>query len=323
MQPRTLVELARSQSLALIGPDRQIVAFGGITTGSAYRDRLLTYATTKAYVEAFAASDLAACVVSESHVDLVPGGRSALVTSADAGEAFYGVFADAVSDEDWTTIDEWRGANVQIAASAQIHDHVSIGEGCVIMDHVVVLPQTHIAAGVTIKPHATIGGDGFQVAQIHGRRRLVPHAGGVYLGPGSTIGSQTCVDRGLFGELTWIDGDAHVDNLVHVAHSVRVGAGATIVACAEVSGSVVVEDGAWLGPACAINPGLRVGAHALVGTGSTVVADVPPHAVAFGSPAKVRGWRCVCGERFSERPLAECPSCGRAVAAGDHDRVAG
>ena len=223
MQPRTLVELARSQSLKLIGPDREIVAFGGITTRSAHRDRLLTYATTEEYAEAFAASDLAACVVQESHARLIPEGRSALIARSDAGEAFYGVFADAVSHEQWTTIDEWRGANVQIAASPQVHDQVSIGEGCVIMDHVVVLPRTHIATGVTIKPHATIGGDGFQVAQIHGRRRLVPHAGGVYLGPGATIGSQTCVDRGLFGELTWIDADAHVDNLVHIAHSVRVG----------------------------------------------------------------------------------------------------
>ena len=151
----------------------------------------------------------------------------------------------------------------------------------------------------------------------------MPHAGGVYLGPGVTIGSQTCVDCGLFGELTWIDADAHVDNLVHVAHAVRVGVEATIVACAEVSGSVVVGDGAWLGPSCSINPGLRVGAHALVGTGSTVVADVPPNAVAFGSPAKVRGWRCACGERLAERPSSACPSCGRAVAAGDHDRIAG
>jgi UDP-3-O-[3-hydroxymyristoyl] glucosamine N-acyltransferase len=317
-----LSELAAA-GLELVGPDREIVAFGGTTTGSQHRMELLTYATTEAFVDAFIASDLAACVVPQRYAALVPEGRSALVTGGDAGEVFYELFAHAVEHGRWSTIDEWRGAGSHIAATAVIHDGVSIGDDCVIMDHVVVLPRTHIASGVTIKPNATIGGEGFQLAQIAGRRRLVPHAGGVYLGPGVTIGSQTCVDRGLFGELTWIDAEAHVDNLVHIAHSVHVGTRATIVACAEVSGSVVVGEGAWLGPACAINPGVRVGEHSLIGTGSTVVADVPPNAVAFGSPAKVRGWRCECGERLAAKPESRCPSCAREVPGEDRGALVG
>jgi hypothetical protein len=33
----------------------------------------------------------------------------------------------------------------------------------------------------------------------------------------------------------------------------------------------------------------------MIGMGAVVAGDVPPHALAFGSPARVHGWVCVCG----------------------------
>jgi len=50
---------------------------------------------------------------------------------------------------------------------------------------------------------------------------------------------------------------------------------------------VVVETGADIGMNASILPGVRVGAHAIVGAGAVVTHDVPEYAIAAGVPARV------------------------------------
>ncbi|HEY1303122.1 MAG TPA: acyltransferase [Vicinamibacterales bacterium] len=61
----------------------------------------------------------------------------------------------------------------------------------------------------------------------------------------------------------------------------------------------LVEQGASLGAGAIILPGITIGEFAMVGAGSMVTRSLPPHALAVGSPARVKGWICRCG-----RPLA-------------------
>jgi UDP-3-O-[3-hydroxymyristoyl] glucosamine N-acyltransferase len=306
-----LSTLAERPGLSVLGEDRQIAAFGSLSTRSRPVGQLLTYVTTPEYLQVYLQSDIAACVLHESLASGLPAGRSALITAMDPAECFYSIFTESVNAGGWTSLKSYRGHGTHIAPSASIaSDAVVIGDNCTIMQNVVIFPQTYIADDVVIEPNSTIGGTGFQLAMIDGRRRVVPHAGGVCLGNRVTVGSQTCIDRGLFGEFTRIGDDSHIDNLVHIAHSVSVGEDAAIVACAEVSGSVVIGDGVWLAPSCAINPGLKVGDHALVGTGSTVVSDIPPHVIAYGAPARVRGERCECGKSFPTGASNRCDDCG-------------
>lgn len=314
--PTTLSALAAAHSLTLVGPDLEISAFGILTSSSKHRSRMLTYATTDGYFDQFLASGIAACVAHESLLKPETG-ASVLATKGDAAEVFYEVFSDSVSCGRWDRFPEYRGESIQVGPGAHVEDEVVICSETVIQANATVLSRTYLGERVTVKPGAVLGGDGFQLAPSGGTRRLVPHAGGVVVESDVTIGSQTCVDKGLFGEMTTIGAGTKIDNLVHVAHSAQIGRDCVVVACAEISGSVVLGDGAWLGPGCAINPGLTVGAFALIGTGSVVVADVPAHAVAFGSPARVRGWRCRCGQRLElEDDAARCSKCGRAFALG-------
>lgn len=308
---RTLSTIAARHGLALVGEDQTVTGYAPVSISESGTEGYLTYAVTREYLERFLLSKMGGCVIPKSLSHLVPPERSALVSAGDASEAFYSVFAATVEDGGWTHLSGYRGSNTYIASSATVYDDVVIGDDCVIMDNVVLLPQTYIGDGVVIKPQATIGSDGFQLTSVDGRRRRVPHAGGVFIGEGVGIGAQTCVDRGLFGDFTRIGPDSQIDNLVHVAHSVTIGSGAAIVACAEVSGSVTIGDGAWLGPSCAINPSIQIGSDAMIGTGSTVVRDIPANAVAFGAPARIRGWRCACGERLEAQNEAECARCRR------------
>jgi acetyltransferase-like isoleucine patch superfamily enzyme len=89
----------------------------------------------------------------------------------------------------------------------------------------------------------------------------------------------------------------------------------------------VVRTGATLGARAVIGPGLEIGAYAMVGMGSVVVASVPPHALVFGSPARVRGWVCVCGtpvvrgeDSDWQSPQSRvCARCGRRYRLGGDD----
>lgn len=56
---------------------------------------------------------------------------------------------------------------------------------------------------------------------------------------------------------------------------------------AETAADITVEDGAWLGAACIVLPGTRIGRGAVVAAGAVVTADVPDHAIVAGVPARV------------------------------------
>lgn len=317
--PIPLSRLAAAHSLTLKGPDHEVIAFGTLTSRSSHRQRMVTYATSEEYLRQFFGSGIAACVVPGTLVQGVETEQSLLITTGDPEEAFYEIFSESVTRGRWEPFPRYRGANTRLDPGAHIAEEVVICDGAVVQPNATVLAHTYLGERVTVKAGAVIGGDGFQLALSGGQRRLVPHAGGVVVEADVTIGSQTCIDRGLFGEMTTIGSGSKIDNLVHVAHSARIGRDCVVVACAEISGSVVLGDGAWLGPSCSVNPGLSVGAFAQIGTGSVVIGDIPDHAVAFGSPARVRGWRCRCGRRLElEDDAASCAVCGRTYAATEN-----
>jgi acetyltransferase-like isoleucine patch superfamily enzyme len=70
--------------------------------------------------------------------------------------------------------------------------------------------------------------------------------------------------------------------------------------------------GCSIGANATILPGLTIGCWALIGAGSVVTRNIPDHALAFGNPAIVRGWVCVCGASvvFNDKRQVLC-DCGR------------
>lgn len=54
---------------------------------------------------------------------------------------------------------------------------------------------------------------------------------------------------------------------------------------------IIVEDDVWIGANSIITSGVRIGKGAVIGAGSVVTKDIPPLAVAVGSPAKVINYR--------------------------------
>jgi UDP-3-O-[3-hydroxymyristoyl] glucosamine N-acyltransferase len=77
-----------------------------------------------------------------------------------------------------------------------------------------------------------------------------------------------------------------IDDHVHVAHNCRIGRNVVITACAELSGSITMEDDVWIGPNASLIQGISVGKNALIGIGAVVTKSVPANEVQFGNPAR-------------------------------------
>jgi len=71
----------------------------------------------------------------------------------------------------------------------------------------------------------------------------------------------------------------------------------------------LVRRGASIGANATIVCGVTIGEYAMIGAGSVVTRDVPPHALVAGTPADQQGWVCVCGGHLGEDLV--CPVCAR------------
>lgn len=74
----------------------------------------------------------------------------------------------------------------------------------------------------------------------------------------------------------------------------------------------MVKRGASIGANATIVCGHTLGEFAFVGAGSVVTRDVPPHAMVYGNPARIRGFACECGVKLEFRDdHAACGNCER------------
>jgi UDP-2-acetamido-3-amino-2,3-dideoxy-glucuronate N-acetyltransferase len=77
--------------------------------------------------------------------------------------------------------------------------------------------------------------------------------------------------------------------------------------------ATLVRRGASIGANATIICGITLGKYCFVGAGAVVTKDVPDYALVYGSPARVRGWMCQCGEQLKfDHDRAVCGSCGDA-----------
>jgi UDP-3-O-[3-hydroxymyristoyl] glucosamine N-acyltransferase len=143
---------------------------------------------------------------------------------------------------------------------------------------------------VILQPNAVVGSDGFGFAfDIQGdddgpMHRKVPQAGIVRIEDDVELGACTCVDRATLGE-TVVGRGTKVDNLVQIAHNVRIGALSLVVAQVGISGSTEIGKGAILAGQAGIVGHLRIGDGARVGAQSGVAHDIPDGETQSGSPA--------------------------------------
>ena len=177
-------------------------------------------------------------------------------------------------------------SRIHLSGNVQISSNVYIGDGAIIYSNVSIYNKTIIGNNCIIHSNSVLGSDGFgSEKDENGDWFKIAHLGGLILGKNVEIGAGTCIDRGTLGD-TEIGDNVMIDNLVHVAHNVRIGRNTQITAQAMIAGSCVIGKNVWLSPGCLIREGITVGDDAFVGIGSVVTKDVETGTRVAGAPAR-------------------------------------
>lgn len=189
-----------------------------------------------------------------------------------------------------------------IHPSALIDPKARLDEGVSVGPFAVIGPNVEIGAGTRIGPYCQIQGP-TRIGRdnvIHGHASLggepqdKKHKGEptrLEIGDRNTIFEFTTFSRGTVdgGGLTRIGNDNWIMAYVHVAHDCLVGSHCILANNATLAGHVVLEDWVILGGFAGIHQFCRIGAHAFIGMGSLVNADVAPFVIVADKYAVPRG----------------------------------
>jgi|TARA_B110000908_G_C10260647_1_gene458996 UDP-3-O-[3-hydroxymyristoyl] glucosamine N-acyltransferase len=175
---------------------------------------------------------------------------------------------------------------VIIEPNVVLEEGVKIGNNVIIGANTIIKKETVLNNNITIGCNNTIGGVGFGYEQnINNEYEFIPHIGNVVICDGVEIGNNTCIDRAVIGS-TIIGDNVKIDNLVHIAHGVKIGKNSLIIANSMIAGSVIIGENVWVSPSVSIIQKSIVEDDSLIGMGSVVIRNVERSTIVAGVPAK-------------------------------------
>ena len=176
------------------------------------------------------------------------------------------------------------GSNVTISPGAYIGDGAVIGDGSFIHPHVTIREKVTLGKNVIIHAGSVIGADGFGYVLEQGKHYKIPQVGSVIIEDDVEIGANAVIDRGTMGD-TVIGRGTKIDNLVQIAHNVKIGKNCIIISQVGISGSVEIGDGVVLAGQVGVRDHIKIGKGAMVGAQSGIGGNIPEGQVYSGSPA--------------------------------------
>ncbi|WP_299179652.1 UDP-3-O-(3-hydroxymyristoyl)glucosamine N-acyltransferase [uncultured Chryseobacterium sp.] len=158
------------------------------------------------------------------------------------------------------------GKNCKIDSGARIYDYCIIGDNCVIHSNTVV------------------GGDGFGFQPTPEGFKKIPQLGNVIIEDDVEIGSNCSIDRATIGS-TIIGKGTKIDNLIQIAHNVKIGQNNVIAAQAGIAGSTIIGNWNQIGGQVGIVGHINIGNGVKIQAQSGVNNNVEDGDVLYGSPA--------------------------------------
>jgi UDP-3-O-[3-hydroxymyristoyl] glucosamine N-acyltransferase len=320
--PFTLGALAAVAEARLVGgdPGTPITDVGPLDRATSDQ---ITFLDNVRYLDRARATGAAACLIRPEHAEQLPERVARLLTA----EPYHGyarvaaalhpeaaapgpdhpptpaVAAGAIVDRDAVLDPSCRvaagaviealaelGPRCRIGANAVVGAGVRLGADCVIGPGA-TLSHCLVGARVVIHAGARIGQDGFGFALGEDGHLKVPQLGRVLIGDDVEVGANTTIDRGS-GPDTVIGRGCKIDNLVMIAHNVRLGDGCVVVAQSGISGSTTIGAGSVLAAQVGITGHLTIGPRVQLAARAAVIRDLPGGATYGGAPAiPVRQWR--------------------------------
>jgi UDP-3-O-[3-hydroxymyristoyl] glucosamine N-acyltransferase len=199
----------------------------------------------------------------EIHPTAIIAATARLAPSIRVGP--YVVIEDEVEIGTGTAVDAFcfLGRGVRVGADCRLHARVTLYAGA------------RLGNAVEVHSGAVIGGDGFGYVFGQGQHFKFPQIGSVEIGDDVEIGCNTTIDRGSL-EATQIATGVKIDNLVQVAHNVRIGRNSVVAAQVGISGSCTIGAQVMIGgqvgiaPHCTLEDDAIIGAQAGIPSGKTI-----------------------------------------------------
>lgn len=167
------------------------------------------------------------------------------------------------------------GRNAKVGARSRLYPGVKIMDAC------------EVGIEVIIHAGAVIGSDGYGYISPRGTHEKIPQLGKVIIEDKVEIGANSAIDRAAL-EATVIGAGTKIDNLVHIAHNVRIGRNCLIIAQAGIAGSAAIGNNAIIAGQAAISDHITIGDNTVVMGKTGVIRDLGPDQIVFGHTARPR-----------------------------------
>ena len=182
------------------------------------------------------------------------------------------------------------GAATQLRAGTYLGVGVRVGARCILHPHVTVYPGAQIGNRVILHAGVVVGSDGFGYIFAEGRQVKFPQLGKIVIEDDVEIGSNTTLDRGSLGA-TVIGQGTKIDNLVQIAHNVKIGRHCIIVSQTGISGSTEVGDHVVMAGQVGIGDHVRIEDRVTIGGQAGVLPGkiVRSGSIIWGTPSRPMG----------------------------------
>lgn len=171
--------------------------------------------------------------------------------------------------------------DVVIEANCYIGKNTRIGKNTYIYPQVVIRENISIGKNCIIHSNTTIGSDGYGYIQDKGIHFKIPQIGSVKIEDNVEIGAGCCIDRATLGETTIGEG-TKIDNLVHIAHNVKIGKNCLILAQAGIAGSTEIGNNVIIAGQAGIADHIVIEDNSIIMAKTGVIGRVKKNSILFG-----------------------------------------
>lgn len=177
------------------------------------------------------------------------------------------------------------GEGTEIGPGAVVGAGTQIGKDCLFHANVTVREQCIIGDRVILQPGCVIGSDGYGYELIDGKHQKVDQVGVVVLENDVEVGANSTIDRARFGK-TVIGEGSKIDNLVQIAHNVRIGKHCLVVAQSGIAGSSSLGDYVTIAAQAGVAGHIKIHDRAILTARSAAFKDLKEDMVYKGAPAR-------------------------------------
>ena len=271
--------------------DKSLKIYNVATLNKATGQDISFLSNTK-YVDSLKDSNAGFCFIQEKYVNYLNKNTTPIIV--DDPHFSYCILLNTMYFVPMYLVENKISNKANIDTSAKIGKNVEIHD-CVIGDNTYIganatISYAEIGHDTVIHNGACIGQCGFGFAHNSGFNYKIPQLGIVKIGNFVEIGANTCIDRGAFDD-TIIGDNTKLDNLIQIAHGVKVGQGCFLCSQVGIAGSTEVGNFTQLGGQVGVAGHIKIGDIVQVAAQSGVMKDIESKSIVAGSPTMpIRDW---------------------------------